>query len=1640
MNFQTVIDQVVSQDVYELTNEQTNVQSGPTGMFSHLVDAAITKIAAFRGIKDEETQKIIDIIFNVIEAIPLALQDLASATSTVQIVGALMRAFKMFSRRNIVDALSGSSMWIYDALKSITNEITSEEVDTTQVQGGFEFSWVVSSAKTVLGQYKGVKNCALVAKMQKLLHYFLSFGLFESFGLNFEKLNYSTFEAKKIRQEHSSIEGFMFSLLESIVWVLERGMQAVKLGSFMPFLHTSENYARWADEAMRVCEDHLKLMGASSLMCPIADQHSPAEKLACVECQKFDGLDEHRFAARLSKVLSDGAAIEQYATGAREKEPVKKMMRELRLVEARFLSKERAQRDRLPPFTLLVHGPTCVAKTMFMNICFQQYAKVHNKPMGEQYMWTRNSLDKFYSGYNATKWCIRLDDIAQYKATGGSVDPTLADVIMLCNGVTLIAPMAAVEDKGVIPVRPELVLASTNVSDLNASSYFACPAAVRRRFPFVVSLSLKNEYRLEGTSMLDTSKALVEEGEYQNIWNIDLLELKVKVHDEENKSINSEPVNKEIKNFKPLERMNIEFSRKLRFTEINDFVQYFSNISVEFKKNQLKAALAATQMAHIPICKKCYLPIKSCVCEEVQAGRVDMSAVKDKMYRDFVAMANLNGVSEPRRCTLQVSDEQYQELFAGCSTEQEFMDAMVKIRNQLNANDANSFLIPFDSEREIEPLFFDANDNEVAAGSSFEISDSELESLLEDKRSMITKTLDWVDDTWMGIHALAKCMACGVAVSAWGAADSILEKASDLMILYQFKKFKRILGDLGSQIYELFADMKIVGFCALLMSVWGIWKTTSLITQQFLPSPAVQTCGTVPSTFEKDDKPNPWIKEELILSEFQIPSKSRGWQSLSIDQIKAKMQPNVVAIKTQVGEGADAYHYPATALCVAGHVYMTNNHCIPSAEKMTVYLSQEPSTGNVGKNVSFTLSESMIYRIPEKDIAFFWCVLPPKMDTTELFMRYPAPGLVCNGFYVHHRFGKFAEINDVEAIRMEERMIPQPVNRTMSVCTSSPKTPTIFGDCGSPLIGMTQLGPVILGMHQTLTGRRTGANQVLAQDVDNAIMFFGAQIQCGEPKLVDPLGKLHPKSVLYWPDEGQAHVYGSTPRSSFRKCMKSRVGPTFIAKAAQQEGFERKHGQPVMKGPEVWHKNVEPTLTQNYLFDKGVLDECVQSFADDIIENLNTEQLSELIKLDDKTTMNGYPGVKFLDKINRQTSMGYPYRKSKAQFIVPCEEVDEWADAVQYVEEVQEEIRLIRDVYSRGERYMPVFVMSLKDEPVSQEKIRIKKTRGFMGGPAAWQFVMRQQLLSFVRVFQLNHTIFEGAPGLNCNSCEWEHLYNHITKFGEDRIVAGDYAKFDKRMSPLFILAAFDVIIRVLRAAGRSEEDLLAILCIAHDVAYPLTDVQGDFVEFFGSNPSGHALTVIVNCIVNSLYLRYIYMELNPLHDVSSFKEHVALMTYGDDNIFGVSECTPWFNHTTISRQLAKYDVVYTMADKESESVPYIHISEASFLKRRFVPTEGRIACPLEWDSIEKMLTSCVASRSVCSEEQAMQSIRSAIGEFFQYGIDVFDDNVIKMKRIVARSGLENFVQKSTFPTYEELLGAHADAGSRCRVCANTRG
>jgi len=93
-------------------------------------------------------------------------------------------------------------------------------------------------------------------------------------------------------------------------------------------------------------------------------------------------------------------------------------------------------------------------------------------------------------------------------------------------------------------------------------------------------------------------------------------------------------------------------------------------------------------------------------------------------------------------------------------------------------------------------------------------------------------------------------------------------------------------------------------------------------------------------------------------------------------------------------------------------------------------------------------------------------------------------------------------------------------------------------------------------------------------------------------------------------------------------------------------------------------------------------------------------------------------------------------------------------------------------------------------------------------------------------------------------------------------------------------------------------------MCIGYDTAFPVVNVNGDLVEFFGTNPSGHPLTVIVNSIVNSLYMRYAYCLINPQgKNCRHFKKNVNLMTYGDDNAMGVSRAVPG-STTQIFRKL----------------------------------------------------------------------------------------------------------------------------------------
>jgi len=176
--------------------------------------------------------------------------------------------------------------------------------------------------------------------------------------------------------------------------------------------------------------------------------------------------------------------------------------------------------------------------------------------------------------------------------------------------------------------------------------------------------------------------------------------------------------------------------------------------------------------------------------------------------------------------------------------------------------------------------------------------------------------------------------------------------------------------------------------------------------------------------------------------------------------------------------------------------------------------------------------------------------------------------------------------------------------------------------------------------------------------------------------------------------------------------------------------------------------------------------------------------------------------------------------------------------------------------------------------------------------------------------------------------------------------------------------------------------------------------------------------------------VRYAYAELSGKNTAADFKQHVKLMTYGDDNAMGCSKDIPWFTHTTLANKLAEIGVIYTMADKTAESIPYISIDDVSFLKRtwRFDEDLGYYVCPIEEASIAKMLIMTIPSKTICEEAQNVAVLATVVREYFWYGKEIFEEKRKMCMQFASSAKLSLYVTKSTFPSWDNLANAFYEA------------
>nr|UNY42101.1 MAG: polyprotein 1 [Picornavirales sp.] len=1402
--------------------------------------------------------------------------------------------------------------------------------------------------RSLLCKFEEVRNAPIFKKLYKFIMYVLCTSVLEKFGASkkfceklFEKLH---LDATVKRKFHFGID-FFHCMFDTIVYVCEIGYQCFMLGSLEPLFHSGTKYSEWFDKVYEL----------------------KRKSLLTANCEAH-GFTMFEFLHDIDDVIEKGESISKHAVhvGDFEKNSIRALLNDIKMIKDTELTKKHAAQSRQAPFSVLLHGGSSVGKSSFTDVLFCMYAKVHNMPVGEEYIYTRNPNDEYWSTFRTSQWGIKLDDIGflrPEKATTG--DPSLLEMIQVVNNVPFTPAQADLADKGKTPVKARFVVATSNAKDLNAFHYFSCSLAVRRRLPWVITISPKHEYaKDDAPHMIDPSKLpVLPEGEFPNFWNIEIQKV-IPIGDS-------------------LDRQQADLKKIATFNNINLFLQWFADTSLEFDKLQKLALSVNEKIEKVILCNTCYLSENLCKCVIIDGNKMRIAPQANELvpYQEPIWVKETTN-----RVILNNTPE---------SIESVFMSTL-------------SYFTNFH-------LFC-----------YFYIDTA--------KVFILWSILLYINIFWF--KTPLTCLICGMLTyfsrpicnTIYGRSRMVLYIVSKSSTPIGKYLWRRVLHKAGGIMESKFSQA-ILASCAMITAVAFISTVSSMFSKnphlnsQSSEDIKSQDINPGQSPKDKDEETfNPWIKESYTLTSFDVSETTSSYKGLGAEKVLNMLKSNCVYFCIRGFKSQRAF-------CVGGHFYLVNSHGIPDGDFSLSIIENFDSDGVTANLKDILVTPNMVSRIPEKDLAIVYVRnVPPRKDFRELFCKSSLKGRWKGCYIGRNKTGSLTQMK-VDNILFESQVSNEYLCTRVDSWVGNVAVDTVDGDCGYLLVTMTPLGPVLLGIHYLggMESKLAISVKVTNDDISLLIRKFKTVIvQSAIPQLSAigaprSLGPLHKKSVFRYLEDGSARVYGSF--EGFRPSLSSAVGPTIMNAALKRRGLVEHYGAPVVSDYRPWRVAALDLTNPVTNMRQDILDNCVEHFTKDILTNLSKSELEKVLIYDYFTSINGAAGVKFVDKLNRNTSMGCPWKKCKKHFLHPLPPVGEILDPVEFNDDIMDRVKRIESQYRRGYRVCPVFCGNLKDEATSFAKIESAKTRVFCGAPVDWSIVVRKYLLSFIRVVQRNTFIFESAPGTIPQSLQWERIYRYLGQHGVDRCVAGDYKAFDKRMGAILILAAFQIIINVCEAAGFSETDLLVVRCISEDTAFSFVDFNGDLVEFFGSNPSGHPLTVIINGLVNSLYMRYCYSILSPEGNSKSFKKHINLITYGDDNAMGVSKDISFFDHTKIVDVLASIGVVYTMADKESESVPFVNVNDITFLKRRFVFDDdiGAIVAPLEEDSIIKSLMTCVVSKSESLEHQCIDIIGAAIREYFNYGKIIFNAKSEMLKEIINECDLQIYVKNSTFPSFEDL-------------------
>lgn len=1380
------------------------------------------------------------------------------------------------------------------------NALTVSDMPTSQ--SGIAFG----ESLNMLRNFRLLKDNELTRRIVQVIATAFSCGLVRGKkDMYFTSFNLS-FVLEQLTRDSNTVFDFFDSLLNVFQFIVEKGHVCFQQRSFAPLFMSDEQTADYD-------KDMAEVLG-----------YWPAVQAGNYKDTPFCSVPH--FANALDNLYIATTALVEQSTDTFSKRYHAKHLEKLNTISAKFKSQERSGGLREAPFAFCIYGKSSIGKSSVMatltDFCLKATALIKN-PDRESFdvdprmICSQNANDKFDSDYKSYTLAVLFDDLANERVDVAKQSP-LDAVIRYVNNIKSTALKADVHEKAVIQKEPWLVGASTNIKNLQADQYSIEPIAILRRFNIHIEPHVAPNYQKEDGIFLDGRKLAEANHIVPDAWRFNAY------HYEYDNKPYKQNTTQETRAYTTIPfrftggdgkeylstNLDMEQLQWLIYKLLDDhFKSQHSVITGNEKINKEKLCKHRTHKSICSICSPNHIKpqahhtpgdpdVLGVVSESGFMGGLKRNLFiwyKWQFYFMFAqwSIAFLYGVFSELWSMGWFRPSTYDRIENARWRMQYYADATTfYAKNWINN--------VTDTIEEINSLKY----------ISWEITDLIPDSWVEDTRFswiymfkydqsyypqlILSAVIFWLLSVWITIKVHGQNMFF----------RNFFGILAYLYIALLLRK-KFLMKELGTRRGVLRGILKhsmkmMVGTSIQVMLTFG-----GVIVSYKMVRAVLKTIGIIGRAShggEVDigsEEENVWLNAAPMA----LPKRDPKTDTLPAEHVSAIVLKNTTACLYDEKTWSSGF-FPRS------QILLVPTHEVANKEEINLKLRKDDIKNLSGGNIEVQVTPARVYHFPGKDIsAIYHTRYPDKQDLTHLFP--------CEIPQDHNptKWVTRKQTGSTETGTARRNGIAARVSTDKTVFHNSTvvsyKEETAGGDCmkvhvadvrsGSHIVGFHLAGKNYAGYLSTLTKGdleqcykhfdTLPATRLSATMGDMTTQLYGQDFTPQEPK--------NKKSTINYLSDADINYYGDLPAYVTRP--KSSVVKSPISDSvASHCGVENKHGKPANCRKDGTKIPSQAPYNKYYCgagkatqeFSLEVLQIAQYDYLDDCTANKRMlADLKTLRPLTEIETISGQDGVKFVDSMKMSTSKGFPLSGSKEEIITHLDptEYENISDPRIFDDMFMDNWRETRKCYLEGLRTYPIFKACTKDEPT---KLTKDKVRVFQSAPLTLQCMIRQYYLPIAACMSRNPITTECAVGINSQGPQWNKLMKHLSKFGEERMVAGDFKAYDQHMSSTMTSIAFSTMIELAKLSSQYTEDDIKIMSnLVADVVHPMMCVNGDLVELLGSNPSGQNLTVYVNSIVNSLYQRCVFYTIYPPGslETTKFQDYVALMTYGDDNEMSVS-------------------------------------------------------------------------------------------------------------------------------------------------------